>query len=389
VSAAGPYFYGWCNDADTVEAFVAALAALVIPGASCSISIDGFIPEHIRQDSIPVDQIAKLARAAFAREAGIHAYTYVRAVSGNICDLGLDCLGEEFIRRFLGPGCPLDAEVCDRDDFFRRRREIALGIGTRSAAVEAAIDATHIQADTEDILLRLCAPDEEKRVKTGAYGDVGDWHIAVEMSGTYHAEVSEIARDLALSWVHLHDGERVSRVAGLPLEALAARVDAAPRGARVGIGTTDEHISRHFRVDAEAEKDRDNRPASPDMKRKGPRAIIPGDDLWTREQVLAALATPPATLLEALEAAAFPDDEWRAVEPLALGAIESKAQGAPTVEVDVSTGHHRRFIQHHAPFHVRRLPNGGVLLAAHPYRTLWPLWADALDLLGIRAKASD
>jgi hypothetical protein len=24
-----------------------------------------------------------------------------------------------------------------------------------------------------------------------------------------------------------------------------------------------------------------------------------------------------------------------------------------------------------------------VLLATHPYRTLWPLWADALFLLGI------
>ena len=28
---------------------------------------------------------------------------------------------------------------------------------------------------------------------------------------------------------------------------------------------------------------------------------------------------------------------------------------------------------------------GGVLLATHPYRTLWQLWADALFLLGIRS----
>ena len=26
-----------------------------------------------------------------------------------------------------------------------------------------------------------------------------------------------------------------------------------------------------------------------------------------------------------------------------------------------------------------------VMLATHPYRTLWPLWADALFLLGIRS----
>jgi hypothetical protein len=32
---------------------------------------------------------------------------------------------------------------------------------------------------------------------------------------------------------------------------------------------------------------------------------------------------------------------------------------------------------------MRRLPNGGVLLATHPDRILWPLWADALFLLGI------
>jgi hypothetical protein len=43
-----------------------------------------------------------------------------------------------------------------------------------------------------------------------------------------------------------------------------------------------------------------------------------------------------------------------------------------------------RWIEQHAPFHVRRLPNGGVRLATHPYRILWPLWADALHLLDIR-----
>ena len=106
--------------------------------------------------------------------------------------------------------------------------------------------------------------------------------------------------------------------------------------------------------------------------------------MLTREQVLAVLKTPPATLLEALEAAAVPDDEWLRVEPLAIEMIEAKNQGAPTLEVNVTSGHHVRFIEQHAPFHVRRLPNGGVLLATHPYRTLWKLWADALLLLGIR-----
>jgi hypothetical protein len=104
----------------------------------------------------------------------------------------------------------------------------------------------------------------------------------------------------------------------------------------------------------------------------------------TREEVLAALSLGSGVLLEALEASSTPDEEWLAVEPLARDAFEAAAQGAPTVEVDVSTELHVRFIQQHAPSYVRRLPNGGVMLATHPYRTLWPLWAGALNLLGIR-----
>jgi hypothetical protein len=104
----------------------------------------------------------------------------------------------------------------------------------------------------------------------------------------------------------------------------------------------------------------------------------------TREQVLQVLETPPGMLLDALDAAAVPDDEWRAVEPLAREAIEARKQGAPTIEVDAMTDKQQRFLELHAPYHVRRLPNGGVLLATHPCRTLWQLWADALLLLGIR-----
>ena len=79
----------------------------------------------------------------------------------------------------------------------------------------------------------------------------------------------------------------------------------------------------------------------------------------------------------------MPDDEWRAVEPRAREAIQATKDGAPTHEVDVTTRKHVQFIERHAPYHVRRLPNGGVLLATHPYRALWQLYADALFLLGI------
>ncbi|MRG92963.1 hypothetical protein [Polyangium spumosum] len=101
--------------------------------------------------------------------------------------------------------------------------------------------------------------------------------------------------------------------------------------------------------------------------------------------MLAALALPPNKLLDALEASASAliDDVWRAAEPLARKAIEMKQAGGPTYEL-VHTVEHRRLIEEHAPSHVRRLPNGGVLLATHPFRTLWPLWSEALRLLGIR-----
>jgi hypothetical protein len=52
------------------------------------------------------------------------------------------------------------------------------------------------------------------------------------------------------------------------------------------------------------------------------------------------------------------------------------------VPYDVTTRKHVPFIQRHAPYPVRRLPGGSVVLATHPSRTLWPLYADALGLLG-------
>src|SRR5262249_23616979 len=176
---------------------------------------------------------------------------------------------------------------------------------------------------------------------------------------------------------------RVGRIAGMSMDALMARVEAAPQGAQVGVAPDVTHVYEHHRLDYAGPKPQDERPTHPGVVRVGPRAHLPGDIELTREQVLAALSTPSATLLEALEASAVPDDEWRAVEPLALESIQAKEKGAPTEEVNVNTGKHTRFIEHHAPYHVRRLPNGGVLLATHPYRTLWPLWTDALFLLGI------
>jgi hypothetical protein len=231
--------------------------------------------------------------------------------------------------------------------------EMPVRDGPRCMEAEAAVTHYLLEADVEDLLLRLCAPDASGRVPTGACTGEEGWVAPVEMSATYNAKAAELARDLALSWVHLHDKDHVGHIAGTSLEALRARVDAAPRGARVPLkGNSD--VTRSL----------------------------------SRETVL---TTSPATLLDALEAAAVPDDAWRAVEPQARDLMEllrqlgeaAEGEGPDAVRARCSTRGHARFLAEHAPFRVRRLASGGVVLATHPYRTLWPLWADALFVLGL------
>jgi hypothetical protein len=383
VSESGPCFYAWCDDADTVYAFVAAVSALNIPGTPCSVTIRRLGPGDTWRHSISLDEGITFIRASFTAGSYVYAYVNIRLSSGNILGPSIACFSEGY--RSVYPTEPLHASVGDRADFFARRIEFVIENDPRSVAVEAAAVSIHTQADTEHILLGLCAPDEKRRVLTGACSFFLEWVAPLETCATYHANAATIARDLALSWVHLYDGDKTACAAGLSLEALAERVEAAPKGSRIGIVTSLDRLEAYLQRDYDATKSWPTRPPRRDLERKGPRQIGPGDEELTREQVLQALEIAPGTLLDALEAAAIPDDEWRAALPLALEAIEAKKQGAPTLEIDVSTGKHRRFIEHHAPYHVRRLPNGGVLLATHPYRTLWQLWADALLLLGIRA----
>ncbi|WP_437645969.1 hypothetical protein [Sorangium sp. So ce362] len=240
------------------------------------------------------------------------------------------------------------------EDFFRFNLDLAWGRGPRSLEAEAEVTWHVIQVDLEDLLLRLCAPDASGRVRTGACTNAWHWDAPAAMCATYHADAREIARDLALSWVHLHDKEKVSRIAGMSQEALHARVDAAPHGARVAM-----------------------------------KYGIDFAESLSRETVLKALAAPPSELLEALEASAVTDDAWRAAARRAGEILELTSQiaetgeGPPTWRVYTATSRHTRFLKKHAPFNVRRLPSGGVLLATHPYRSLWPLWADALFLLDL------
>ncbi|WP_437481687.1 hypothetical protein WME75_38840 [Sorangium sp. So ce1014] len=350
MSESEPWFYAWCDEAERLDAFAAALSALVSPGALISLMMSH--QQGCRTRS--VDEVLAMIRAHFGGTNNAHLLSGVSLSDSERGMLfGLKCYTDESER--LCPWGPLCLSAGERKwDFYPY--EIPVGMGPRCVEAEAAVACHLVQGDIAELLLRLCAPDASGRVPTGACTTNQDWSAPVEMCATYNANASELARDVALSWVSLHHKESVSRIAGTSLEALRARVEAAPRGARVPMKGTSE-LTRSL----------------------------------SRETVLKALATPSATLLEALEAAAVPDDAWRVAEPKARELLELRRQledeaageVPPAFWITITTREHTRFLEEHAPFHVRRLPSGGVMLATHPYRTLWPLWADALFVLGL------
>ncbi|WP_437990030.1 hypothetical protein [Sorangium sp. So ce145] len=350
MSYSGPQFVAWCDEPERIDAFAAALSALVIPGYMLSLGMSASLTCR----TCSIDEVLAMVRAHFGGLKSAHVGSSVRPNdSKRVMRFDLACYPEESERRH--PYGPLRVDAGERKkDFYPY--ELAVSRGPRSVEAEAAAAYHVVQGDVEDLLLRLCAPDASGRVPTGACTGEEDWIAPVAMSATYNANAAELARDLALSWVSLHHKESVSRIAGTPLSTLHARVEAAPRGARVPMKGKSE-LTRSL----------------------------------SREAVLKALATPPATLLEALEAAAVPDDTWRAAEPKARELLELRRQlededageVPPAFWVNITTREHTRFLEEHAPFHVRRLPSGGVVLATHPYRTLWPLWSDALFVLGL------
>lgn len=384
MSGSDPFLYAWCDEGERADAFAAALSALVHPAWHCSVDFSSLkrpMSEYVQKSDLNVEELVRFVRANFDTGARFWTSFGVKLLSGRGTSFRLYCYGDVY-RQWRRPDAPMNAGS-DQECVYGYQMDVVFPRSGRSMSAEAAVLCMRVQEDTEDMFLRLCAPNEHRRISTGGLSN-GSWFSPLELSGTYHAHAHEIARDVALSWIHVLDGDRIECAAGVSLEALAARVEAAPPGSSVGVAPNARRRNEHARLDWEANKLRGKRAVELGLPREGPRPLLHGDEPLTREQVLAVLNTPHTDLLDALEAAAVPDDDWKNIQPLALEMIEAKNQGAPTLEVDVTTGHHVRFIEQHAPYHVRRLPNGGVLLATHPYRTLWQLWADALLLLGIR-----
>ncbi|XYH96370.1 hypothetical protein ACMHYB_52770 [Sorangium sp. So ce1128] len=351
----GPFFFAWCDEAQRVDAFGAALSALI---KEPQYGIRAIMDRDTECNTTSVDEVVAMLRTHFGR-TDAEAYFVASLSYEHFVHCILHCTTDKSER--LKPRGPIRMYARQIEDFSPMHMDLALGRGPRSVQAEAVLAWRMVLEDLEDVLLRLCAPDASGRVPTGGCTTARTWLAPVALCATYNADARDIARDLALSWICLHDKERVSRIAGVSLEALHARVDAAPPGACVAM----RHSSGHW-------------------------------SSLSRDTVLKALATPPSALLEALEAAAeVPDGAWRAAEPRAREIYErtlpfrgrdergtETSNGPPLSQVEITLDHFE-FLVDHARFHVQRLPSGGVVLATHPYRTLWPLWADALLALGL------
>lgn len=323
------------------------MAALDDPadnGRRHQFKIESLGPPYIEWTGlVAFGEIPAMMRTHFTANSRARTCGGVCLKSGSPLSFDLDCYGEGYIRRY--PKAPLEAQPGVRENLLPYFNTFAIGGPARSAEIEAAIFTTRTQQDTADLFLCVCAP-EAGVVTTAVCIEATDWLAPAKACATYHSEATEVSRDLALTWVELHDRDKLELAAGLSLATLHERVEAAPPNSRVTVAK---------------------------------------NTTLSREAVLKALDAPPADLLEALAAAAVPDEEWRAVEPIVLESIAAARAGVETYEATVTSRRHLQFIEHHAPYRVRRLPNGGVLLATHPYRTLWPLWEGALFLLGITA----
>ncbi|KYF60522.1 hypothetical protein [Sorangium cellulosum] len=380
MSDPGPRFYAWCDEASRVDALAAALSALALPGGylharmECDVERDVSSTEEaiaMVRAHYPYEGVADVGCSTVlptSRRFALPGQRGPDALAMRSILVGLKCFTEAYERRWSlcgphEPQGPLEMYPDNAMHFFGFITELPWGRGPRSFEVEAELAWHILQIDLEDFLLRLCEPDGSGRVRTGGCTNAWFWHAPVTTCATYNADAREIARDLAVSWVHLHDQDAMSRIAGIPLDLLRARVEAAPRGARVAIASSLSRLAR--------------------------RGVCARGWSLSRETVLKALAAPPSALLDALEASARPDDAWRAAAPRAAEILEwtrrlaEAGDGPPTWPVDIDTYRHFRFLKKHPPFLVRRLASGGVVLATHPYCSLWPLWAGALDALGL------
>ncbi|MRG91988.1 hypothetical protein [Polyangium spumosum] len=338
-----PGFYAWCPESNRIDAFIAAVSALV--GASNRWNVgDPDDADPTKVVSLYMADAARLMRDTYPRHGYSHAFFELEGCSGAKWEFNASVFSDRLIERsHSGPiGC------CSwmGGVLFPSRVALAKKRGRSTVEVAAGVACRMAMNDIYEILMRICT--SSAAITTGGCSGGTTWGAPVLMGATYHADGNPV-RDLALSWLDLHDGVRAELAAGSSIDTLMARIEAAPR--RSSVPLLDEVLLK-------------------------------------REEVLAALDLSPNVLVEALQVCAGKTDPaWKAVEPEVLQALDDMRD--PAVEkqegVPSSSDDHDRFIEEHSPVFVRHLDNGAVVLLAHPYRTLWPLWADTLNLLGIRS----
>ena len=132
-----PYFYVWANDADRVDAFLAALSALVEPGGLCEVDLFTVgVRDSLRLYKIPVDELITLVRTKFTTKSEVEVHFPVLKRSGVRTNFFMRCRsaalrGSAFVEHFAAHGgytyiCPHWIEIASPD-------------GKRSIAVEATI----------------------------------------------------------------------------------------------------------------------------------------------------------------------------------------------------------------------------------------------------------
>jgi hypothetical protein len=336
----GRSFMAWCPEPGRLDAFLAFLSA--VAGESRLVEVDDE-NNPTKQLYLPFVDAATQLRREYARDRSALASSTFKAPSDRLLKVGAGVHAERvhwYSPIAVGAGWM-------RHYLFHSPIPRSKHGGPCSVEVEAGVACKMDMADAYKILVQLCS--SSTAVTTGGCGE-GDWGFPTTNAASYHPD-GYAARDLAMSWLHHNDNYSTTLTAGFSIEALREGVDASPRGI----------------------------------------SVSPVEGEWlSREEVLAAMDLPPEVLFAALDvSAAKVPPKWKAIEADVRRVLrELEDADADDVEWIPITDEHIRFFKEHTPAIAKRLDNGAVVLFAHPFRTLWPLWADALALLGIRPKGS-
>ncbi|HRI72642.1 MAG TPA: hypothetical protein PK156_50745, partial [Polyangium sp.] len=248
-----PELYALVDEANAGEAYLATMSALYDPAVVKDVRRDE--SDFYRRIDIDVagsslEEVLAVKREAFRRGGSSTRIPILIRSQNWAIDVILG------VGRFLDSGGRLSGLMSVQESdlmpdvvFFAESR------GDLSILVRAAILGRIGQEHLDQVFLAMCAPDAHSRVKMGVYNmldkyyenlspGTNGWYAALEMAATYHRN-HEVARDLAFSWLHLHDGRAVDSVVDLSLDELITRVEAAPVGASIGISSRTEHVVKH------------------------------------------------------------------------------------------------------------------------------------------------